>query len=61
MLGLRLLSLHNVRYLHRLMERARAAIAAGAYGEFAREFASRRWPRGAPEWFADAMRRAGMW
>ncbi len=61
MLGLRLLSLHNVRYLHRLMERARAAIAAGAYGEFAREFASRRWPQGEPEWFADAMRRAGMW
>lgn len=61
MLGLRLLSLHNVRYLHRLMERARAAIAAGSYGEFAREFASRRWPQGEPEWFADAMRRAGMW
>jgi len=61
MLGLRLLSLHNVRYLHRLMERARTAIAAGAYGEFAREFASRRWPQGVPEWFAGAMRRAGMW
>jgi len=61
MLGLRLLSLHNVRYLHRLMERARAAIAAGSYGDFARDFASRRWPEGAPGWFADAMQRAGMW
>ncbi len=61
MLGLRLLSLHNVRYLHRLMERARAAIEAENYGDFARDFASRRWPEGAPGWFADAMARAGMW
>jgi len=61
MLGLRLLSLHNIRYLHRLMERARAAIAAGSYGDFARDFASRRWPEGAPGWFADAMQRAEVW
>ncbi|WP_457631519.1 tRNA guanosine(34) transglycosylase Tgt [Oceanithermus sp.] len=61
MLGLRLLSLHNLRFLHRLMEEARAAIAAGAYDDFAREFAARRWPAGAPAWFHDAMERAGMW
>ncbi len=61
MLGLRLLSLHNIRYLHRLMERARAAIASGRYGDFAREFAARRWPSGTPEWFSDALERSGMW
>jgi len=61
MLGLRLLSLHNIRYLHRLMEKARAAIAAGGYGDFARDFAAKRWPEGAPGWFAGAMERAGAW
>ncbi len=61
MLGLRLLSLHNVRYLHRLMERAREAIAAGDYGAFARDFARRRWSEGPPAWFVEAMERAGMW
>ena len=61
MLGLRLLSLHNVRYLHRLMERARRAIAAGEYDAFARDFARRRWPEGPPAWFTEAMERAGMW
>ncbi|XOB97831.1 tRNA guanosine(34) transglycosylase Tgt [Deinococcota bacterium DY0809b] len=61
LLGLRLLSLHNLRYLHRLMERARAAIEAGSYGAFARNFAERRWPEGAPGWFEDAMTRAGLW
>ncbi|WP_457627392.1 tRNA guanosine(34) transglycosylase Tgt [Oceanithermus sp.] len=61
MLGLRLLSLHNVRYLHRLMERAREAIAAGEYGAFARDFARRRWSEGPPAWFVEAMERAGMW
>ncbi len=61
LLGLRLLSLHNLRYLHRLMERARAAIEAGSYGAFARAFAERRWPEGAPGWFEDAMSRAGVW
>ena len=61
MLGLRLLSLHNIRYLHRLMERARAAIAAGRYGDFARDFAARRWPEGEPGWFVGAMQRAEMW
>jgi len=61
LLGLRLLSLHNLRYLHRLMERARAAIEARSYGAFARDFAERRWPEGAPGWFEGAMTRAGVW
>ena len=61
LLGLRLLSLHNLRYLHRLMERARAAIEAGSYDAFARSFAERRWPDGIPAWFSDALERAGVW
>ncbi len=40
-LGLRLLSLHNVRFLVRLMERARAAVRAGAYRAFADDFLGR--------------------
>jgi queuine tRNA-ribosyltransferase len=36
MLGLRLVSLHNVRYLIRLAERARAAIIAGTYDAWSR-------------------------
>jgi len=35
MLAPRMLSLHNLRYLHRLVERARAAITAGRYAEWA--------------------------
>ncbi len=61
MLGLRLLSLHNVRYLHRLAERARNAIIRGEYDEFAADFAGKRWPKGAPGWFDEALRRAGIW
>lgn len=38
-LGARLCSLHNVRYYQRLMRRMRAAIAAGNFGDFARDFA----------------------
>ena len=34
MLGGLLLSQHNIRYLLRLMERARAAISAGTYAQF---------------------------
>jgi queuine tRNA-ribosyltransferase len=40
-LGLRLLSLHNVRFLIRLTEAARAAIQQGAYRDFAIEFLGR--------------------
>jgi queuine tRNA-ribosyltransferase len=40
-LGLRLMSLHNVRFLIRLVGEARAAIEAGAYEPFAREWLAR--------------------
>jgi queuine tRNA-ribosyltransferase len=41
MLGPTLLSLHNVTYYQRLLARARAAIEAGAFGEFHREMRAR--------------------
>lgn len=41
LLGYRLATIHNIRYLVRLMERARAAIEAGGFSEFAREFLGR--------------------
>jgi len=48
-LGLRLLSLHNLRFLVRLTEQARAAIAAGRLGQWSEEwlrvFHSQRKPR----------------
>lgn len=41
LLGYRLATIHNVRYLVRLTERTRAAIAGGWYEEFARDFLAR--------------------
>jgi queuine tRNA-ribosyltransferase len=41
LLGYRLATIHNVRYLVRLVERMRAAIAAGAFDDFAEEFLGR--------------------
>ncbi len=38
LLGYRLLTIHNLRYLVRLTERARAAVAAGTFGSFQRDF-----------------------
>ncbi|WP_018467411.1 tRNA guanosine(34) transglycosylase Tgt [Calidithermus timidus] len=61
MLGLRMLSLHNLRYLHRLMEQARAAIREGCYGAFAREFAHRRFGGEVPGWFRRALEEGGHW
>lgn len=40
-LGLRLISLHNLHFYLRLMERARAAIASGSFTAFQRDFAER--------------------
>lgn len=59
MLGGILLSLHNLRFLHRLTERGREAIRKGAYGAFAREFAERRFGREIPSWFREAMAAGG--
>lgn len=41
LLGYRLATIHNVRYLVRLMERIRCAIEAGTFSDFALEFLSR--------------------
>ncbi len=41
LLGLHLLSLHNVRYLIRLVQRARAAIVAGDYAGWSRSWLAR--------------------
>ncbi|RDI95116.1 tRNA guanosine(34) transglycosylase Tgt [Meiothermus sp. QL-1] len=60
LLAPRLLSLHNLRHLHRLMERARQAIQEGAYGAFAREFAERRFGQ-IPDWFRYALEAGGHW
>ncbi|MEJ2215970.1 MAG: tRNA guanosine(34) transglycosylase Tgt, partial [Gemmatimonadota bacterium] len=40
-LGLRLLSLHNIRFLVRLMEQARTAIAAGEYDDWSENWLAR--------------------
>jgi queuine tRNA-ribosyltransferase len=40
-LGIRLISLHNLHFYLDLMTRARAAIAAGAFGDFKRETTAR--------------------
>ncbi|MDX2004869.1 MAG: tRNA guanosine(34) transglycosylase Tgt [Meiothermus sp.] len=61
MLAARMVSLHNLRYLHRLMEKARAAIVAGDYGEFAQEFAAKRYAGEVPGWFARALQEGGHW
>jgi queuine tRNA-ribosyltransferase len=41
LLGYRLASIHNIRYLVRLTERAHAAIGAGHFAAFAKEFLAR--------------------
>jgi queuine tRNA-ribosyltransferase len=48
MLGLRLVSIHNIRFLVRLGERARAAIRAGTFQAFRREWSDRYHRRGDP-------------
>jgi len=61
MLGPRMLSLHNLRYLHRLMEQARAAIRSNDYREFAKEYAQRRFGKEVPGWFSMALQEGGHW
>ncbi|WP_105316671.1 tRNA guanosine(34) transglycosylase Tgt [Thermus tenuipuniceus] len=61
MLGGILLSLHNLRFLHRLTEKAREAIRMGTYGAFAQEFAERRFGKEVPLWFREAMAAGGHW
>jgi queuine tRNA-ribosyltransferase len=54
-LGLRMLSLHNLRYLHRLTEAARQAIQERRYQDFAKAFAERRFGQEVPAWFRRAL------
>lgn len=55
MLGPRMLSLHNLRYLHRLMERARSAIQAGEFHTWASTWAAGYFKHGVPAWFQSAL------
>lgn len=55
MLAPRLLSLHNLRYLHRLTEQARAAIVRGDFQEWARYWASIYFKGAPPAWFERAL------
>lgn len=63
MLAPRMLSLHNLRYLHRLVERARAAIHEDRYAEWAMTWAERYFKgkhktdetQGIPEWFVQSV------
>ena len=55
MLGPRLLSLHNLRFLHRLVAAARDAIMAGAFAAFAENWAQPYFQGEQPEWFSRAL------
>ena len=55
MLGPRLLSLHNIRYLHRLVERMREAIAAGQLDTWATTWGAAYFRGTLPAWFARAL------
>jgi queuine tRNA-ribosyltransferase len=63
MLAPRMLSLHNLRYLHRLVERAKLAIEQGRYTEWALDWAARYFKgkdkadeqSGGPAWFIHAV------
>ncbi|WP_034385652.1 tRNA guanosine(34) transglycosylase Tgt [Deinococcus sp. YIM 77859] len=55
MLAPRMLSLHNLRYLHRLVERARTAIAQGTFTAWAQAWAQRYFRHRIPTWFQAAL------
>ncbi|MDO4262624.1 MAG: tRNA guanosine(34) transglycosylase Tgt [Deinococcus sp.] len=55
MLGPRLLSLHNIRYLHHLVERIRSAIAAGQLDAWARTWGETYFKGSLPAWFPQAL------
>ena len=55
MLAPRMLSLHNIRYLHRLVERVRTAIAAGELDSWARSWGETYFSGPLPQWFAAAL------
>ncbi|CAM3378679.1 tRNA guanosine(34) transglycosylase Tgt [Deinococcus deserti] len=55
MLAPRMLSLHNLRYLHHLVERARTAIASGKFHDWANEWGERYFKGKIPEWYQQAL------
>lgn len=55
MLGPRLLSLHNIRYLHRLVERIREAIAARQLDTWARTWGETYFGGVLPDWYTQAL------
>lgn len=55
MLAPRLLSVHNLRYLLRLMERARAALAVGTFFDWAGDWGQTYFAGEVPEWFTRAL------
>lgn len=55
LLAPRMLSLHNLRYLHRLVERARVAIAGHTFDAWARSWGERYFKGTLPEWFAESL------
>lgn len=57
MLAPRMLSLHNLRYLHRLVERAREAIEQGRFAAWALTWAENYFPNEIPGWFLGAVER----
>jgi queuine tRNA-ribosyltransferase len=59
MLAPRLLSLHNLRFLHRITEQARVAIAAGSYHAWALEWGGQYFKNQIPEWFKAAIQQGG--
>lgn len=54
MLAPRMLSLHNLRYLHRLMERMRRAIAQQSFAAWAQEWGERYFKGNTPGWYQEA-------
>jgi queuine tRNA-ribosyltransferase len=58
MLAPRLLSLHNLRYLHHLVERARSAISEQRYQEWALDWGQRYFGGDIPAWFSAAVAEA---
>ncbi len=55
LLAPRMLSLHNVRYLHRLVTRARTAIVRGQFQQWATGWARRYFREAVPLWFQQAL------
>lgn len=59
LLAPRMLSLHNLRYLHRLVERARAAIATQTFDTWARAWGRQYFGGELPAWFAASLDASG--